>query len=326
MIRPTTVLTFILACGSGMYLYQAKHHVQLIDQQIDRAVKQTEILRGQSRALHAEWMLLNDPDRLHRLADRYLPNLQPVAPTQFTDLADLDSRLPPVGPPPPAEAGAVIASAATAAPTPGQSATGASTENQAATDASGQTKAGGTDHASSDQATVDAATTPPAAASAAPPAGAGAAPAAAEAPPMEHTPRPPIAQARPAYRAPRPAIAEARSADHAPRPAIVQAPHMAARAVDISPARTEPFVAAVRTPQHVPVWKPPARHPVMAEAAPRRLVAAVRRPMPAMRPPTAPQPAYGGYGGSMLGMARGMSSVPRPVPVNAAYSNVNSGG
>jgi hypothetical protein len=95
MIRPFTVLCFLLACGSGLYLYQSKHRVQMLDREIERTVHATEALRDQSRLLGAEWMLLNDPERLRALADQFL-TLKTVTPTQFTTLADLDHRLPPV--------------------------------------------------------------------------------------------------------------------------------------------------------------------------------------------------------------------------------------
>jgi hypothetical protein len=95
MIRPFTVLCFLLACASGLYLYQSKHRVQMLDRDIERTVHMTEATRDQTRLLGAEWMLLNDPERLRSLADQFL-SLQTVKPTQFTTLADLDHRLPPV--------------------------------------------------------------------------------------------------------------------------------------------------------------------------------------------------------------------------------------
>ena len=103
MIRPITCICFLLACGSGLYLYQAKHRVQLLDRQIEDTVQATDKLREQSRVLHAEWTLLNDPQRLQALADQFLA-LKTVQPSQFASMADLDSRLPavpPTQPPPP---------------------------------------------------------------------------------------------------------------------------------------------------------------------------------------------------------------------------------
>lgn len=93
MIRPLTIATCLLACGSGLYLYQSKHEVQVLDRTIERTVHDTAALRDQSRLLAAEWTMLNDPDRLRQFSDTYL-SLHTIAPSQFISLADLDSRLP----------------------------------------------------------------------------------------------------------------------------------------------------------------------------------------------------------------------------------------
>lgn len=100
MIRPVTCVCFLLACGSGLYLYQSKHRVQVLDREIEKTVHGTDALREQTRVLHAEWTLLNDPQRLQALADQFL-SLKTVAPGQFTSMADLDSRLPAIRPPEP---------------------------------------------------------------------------------------------------------------------------------------------------------------------------------------------------------------------------------
>src|SRR6202012_5527553 len=93
MIRPLTVATFLMACGSGLYLYQSKHEVQLLDRTIEKTVHATGALREQSRLLAAEWTMLNDPERRRQFSDTYL-NLKSIDPKQFPSLADLDSRLP----------------------------------------------------------------------------------------------------------------------------------------------------------------------------------------------------------------------------------------
>jgi hypothetical protein len=93
MIRPLTVATFLLACGSGLYLYQSKHEVQLLDRTIEKTVHDTGALREQSRLLSAEWTMLNDPERLRQFSDTYL-NLRTINPAQFTSLANLDNKLP----------------------------------------------------------------------------------------------------------------------------------------------------------------------------------------------------------------------------------------
>lgn len=99
MIRPVTCICFLLACGSGLYLYETKHRVTVLDKQIEKTVRATETTREQIRLLHADWTLLNQPDRLQKLAEQFLA-LKTTSPAQFTSFAELDSRLPPVPPPP----------------------------------------------------------------------------------------------------------------------------------------------------------------------------------------------------------------------------------
>lgn len=98
MIRPITVVTFLVACGSGMYLYHTKHKVRVLDTEIEHVVHQTEHVREQTRILRAEWTLLDQPDRLQQLVAQFL-TLQPTKPSQFVAMADLDSRLPAPLPP-----------------------------------------------------------------------------------------------------------------------------------------------------------------------------------------------------------------------------------
>lgn len=125
MIRPVTCIAFLLACGSGLYLYQTKHRVKVLDDQIAQVVKQTNTLREQTRMLSAEWTLLNDPERLRQLANQFL-TLQTVSPSQFTSLANLDSRLPPPVPPaspsPATPAQSIPVAAASGADSPAQTA------------------------------------------------------------------------------------------------------------------------------------------------------------------------------------------------------------
>lgn len=98
MIRPFTCVCALLAGASGLYLYSEKHRTTLLDQQISKIVADTQATRERTLMLRAEWELLNQPDRLGTLATRFLPQLQPMAPTQFVQLASLDKRLPPAGP------------------------------------------------------------------------------------------------------------------------------------------------------------------------------------------------------------------------------------
>lgn len=96
MIRPLTCLCMLLAGASGLYLYQEKHSAQMLDREIAAIAHRTEAARERSSVLRAEWTLQNDPDRLARLAERFL-KLKTIAPGQFTTMAELDRRLPAAG-------------------------------------------------------------------------------------------------------------------------------------------------------------------------------------------------------------------------------------
>jgi hypothetical protein len=108
MIRPVTLVCWLLALSAGLYLYRAKHEVELMDQHIDRIAKQTADLRVESRGLLDEWIRLGEPEQLHRYSDEYL-GLQPISPAQFARLSDLAARLPATQPDPPAEEANVAA-------------------------------------------------------------------------------------------------------------------------------------------------------------------------------------------------------------------------
>ncbi len=93
MMRPFTCLCMIAAASAGLYLYQEKYRAQMLDREISGVIKQIDQSHDRINLLKAEWALLNQPDRLSDLASQHL-SLQPLAPTQFTQLADLGSRLP----------------------------------------------------------------------------------------------------------------------------------------------------------------------------------------------------------------------------------------
>nr|WP_321983325.1 ABC transporter permease [uncultured Lichenicoccus sp.] len=94
MIRPLTFFCVVLAGTSGLYLYTEKHQTTVLDQQISRVVLETQQIRERTSMLRAEWALLNQPDRLQSLATRFLPQLHPLDPTQFVQLASVEQRLP----------------------------------------------------------------------------------------------------------------------------------------------------------------------------------------------------------------------------------------
>jgi hypothetical protein len=150
MIRPITVICWILALSAGLYLYRAKHEVELMDKHIEQIAKQTADLRVESRQLLDDWIRLGEPEQLHKYSDEYL-GLKAIAPTQFARLSDLAARLPAPQPDPPDAQPDVVAQssggASADASSSGAEAAGAQSASAepAVTDADGVTEAGADD-------------------------------------------------------------------------------------------------------------------------------------------------------------------------------------
>jgi hypothetical protein len=295
MIRPLTIATLLMACGSGLYLYQSKHEVQLLDRTIERTVHETSALREQSRLLAAEWTMLNDPERLRQFSDTYL-GLKTIAPSQFTSLADLDSRLPL------AQAEVPAGDTGEQAPVPVPVPVAVENPPAIVIDPSPAAVA---------EETLPVPPIPalpplPMVASVVHPAGTGT-------PERTVVSRPLVAdnQAHPAAdrRASEQWSPDQRSPDQRSATRIVEARGETRTAAAPAP---RPIVLAAPRPVAV---NPPANPRAYALSAPAPMSPAPLSPVPAMGAASAP------YNGSLLGMARGsMPPSPRPTPVNAAYN------
>src|SRR5258708_39762216 len=93
MIRPITVICWILALGSGLYLYPAKHEVGLMDKHIEQIAKETGDIRAESRRLLDDWIRLAEPVQLQTDSDQYL-GLKALSPPQCVGLTELPHRFP----------------------------------------------------------------------------------------------------------------------------------------------------------------------------------------------------------------------------------------
>lgn len=316
MIRPFTLICAGLAIGSGLYLYQSKHSVLLLDRKIEKIVKDTDQVRDQTRLLHAEWMLLNDPERLRQLADRHLA-LRAVAPSQFTSLAELGNRLPAPLPPEPEPA------PAPATETPPMAAADPTPEPAVPTGVPTATPAEEAPSLVAEEENLPLPPVPvmppPMIAHAAP-----VAPTPVASPPIERRPAPrPAAVAqtdqpstRPPLQAQESRVTAARGSEQRPSETRVAAP--------VRPPlqhSTRGPVQQVSLPAPIPLTVP---SPTPRQAPPVTHPAPVARAVPAA-PVYAPQTAAPAYGGSMLGMARGSVPVPlpRPTPIS---SNAFAGG
>tara|TARA_Y100001970_G_scaffold294367_1_gene451768 strand:- start:15427 stop:15720 length:294 start_codon:yes stop_codon:yes gene_type:complete len=94
MIRPRVILWIGLAAIVGVSLFVVKYEVQSLDEHLLGLEKEKLVTERSIHVLEAEWAHLNHPERLERLAKKYL-NLHPANPKQLIvyDSVDYISRL-----------------------------------------------------------------------------------------------------------------------------------------------------------------------------------------------------------------------------------------
>ena len=97
MIRPFTLVTLLLACSSGAWMFVVKHRADALEQRLGAVTGQIRAGERQIRVLKAEWALQTDPNRLAWLAQLFMPGLQPMAPDQLVTWKQLAAKLPAPG-------------------------------------------------------------------------------------------------------------------------------------------------------------------------------------------------------------------------------------
>jgi hypothetical protein len=251
MIRPITLIAFAAFIGSGLYLYQVKHQAQLVDREIRKVQEATAVALERAKLLRSEYELLNNPERLTILAAAYASDLKPTQPGQWSNMAEIERRLPGVGGP--------TAAPAPLEPTPKEDVPMATAEPAPAS-------------------VVAAAIPPRPAARAAPPV------AAAEPPP------PATVAAVPDAAAPRPVQPPVQVAAKPPAIAAKPTPRATLAAVRVpssaaQPART-PGSLAHAAPTLLAVQPPPALVQLAANPLPALRPAPVQSLLPRVSPPT----------------------------------------
>lgn len=91
MIRLSTLLWVALAGAVGFGLFQLKHEVQALEDEMFRLNRSIVAEQQAVHVLKAEWSYINQPQRLQALAARHL-DLQPMKPAQLGSIADLPVR------------------------------------------------------------------------------------------------------------------------------------------------------------------------------------------------------------------------------------------
>ena len=88
-MRHTTLLFLLIAGAISIVLFSVKYQVQDLEDELGR-LNRSITLEGQSiHVLKAEWSLLNNPERLGRLARWHL-GMQPIDPAQLTNFEGLE--------------------------------------------------------------------------------------------------------------------------------------------------------------------------------------------------------------------------------------------
>jgi len=93
MIRPATLLSFILALALGFGLFKVKYAVQGEEQQLVTVEDQIVTDQDAIHILTAEWNQETQPDQLGAMAERHL-NLAPIKPAQLVTYDSLPLRVP----------------------------------------------------------------------------------------------------------------------------------------------------------------------------------------------------------------------------------------
>lgn len=91
MIRPGTVIWLLLIIIVSYTMFQVKYEVMQQEQTLAQLNKQITEGRQQLRVLDAEWAYLTRPDRLDRLAARYL-KLVPVSAAHIVPIDSIPER------------------------------------------------------------------------------------------------------------------------------------------------------------------------------------------------------------------------------------------
>lgn len=71
-MQRSTFLFFLLAVVVGFVLFKVKYQVVEVEQKLAETLRQIEQEKGNIHILNAEWSHLNEPQRLQKLAEKYL--------------------------------------------------------------------------------------------------------------------------------------------------------------------------------------------------------------------------------------------------------------
>ncbi len=91
MLRFVNICLVLGLVALAYVIYQVKYEARALDEEIASLGKEIDAERDSLAVLRAEWSLLNRPERIERLAQKYL-KLAPVQPRQLVTLDSVTDR------------------------------------------------------------------------------------------------------------------------------------------------------------------------------------------------------------------------------------------
>lgn len=91
MLRFVNICLVLGLVALAYVIYQVKYESRALDDEIATLAKQIDEERDGIAVLRAEWSLLNRPERIERLAQKYL-KLAPAKPTQLVTIDTVTDR------------------------------------------------------------------------------------------------------------------------------------------------------------------------------------------------------------------------------------------
>ena len=92
MLRFLNIVAIAALFGSAVYAYTTKYQTSYRAEQIVKTNIEIKAERDAIAVLRAEWAYMTRPARLQDLADKYLPDLQPLQVTQLVDANAIPER------------------------------------------------------------------------------------------------------------------------------------------------------------------------------------------------------------------------------------------
>ncbi len=91
MLRFVNICLVLGLVALAYVIYQVKYEARALDEDIASLNKEIDSERDSLAVLRAEWSLLNRPERIERLAEKYL-KLVPIQPRQLVTLDSVTDR------------------------------------------------------------------------------------------------------------------------------------------------------------------------------------------------------------------------------------------